>query len=567
LTLEAARLVSDLDQLPCPVVLTSASGRVLQINAELARMAGGDAAHWVGRQIDALMPPASRIFLQTHVWPMLYREGSVREIHLLLLGDAGQRLPVMVNCDLREGADGPTYLWVLFVANQRSQFEAELLAARQRADQAAVALRESERFLRTITDAVPGLVAYWDKALCCRFANNGHADWYRRPVSALLGQHMADIVGPHLFEQKKPHVLAALAGEQRSFETMVLGPDGQQRHHLNHYIPDMATDGSVHGFYVLAVNITELKEAQAELQLAHSAVNSTAEGIVVTDADGVVLSVNPAITAITGYDASELLGQPLRTLRRDPEDAAFQAMLDEALATSGAHRGEVWVRRKDGEPFPAWRTVTRIPAGYGAAERRVVVIHDISERQRDDERLRHLAFHDPLTDLPNRALLLDRLNQLLVRTEREGRRLAVLYLDLDGFKSVNDSLGHGAGDALLRESAQRLLGLVRRSDTVARLGGDEFVILIDNPSHAQEVELVAQRVIAALSEPFELARASAQISTSVGITLAGGQLVDGESLLHRADQALYAAKQAGRNTYRFVTDETLLPGSDTARGR
>ncbi|MDP3519342.1 MAG: diguanylate cyclase [Hydrogenophaga sp.] len=567
MNLEAARPVTDLDQLPCPVVLTSASGRVLRVNAELARVAGGDAGRWVGLQIDALMPPASRIFLQTHVWPMLYREGSVREIHLLLLGEAGQRLPVMVNCDRREGADGPTYLWVLFVANQRSQFEAELLAARQRADQAAVALRESERFLRTITDAVPGLVAYWDKTLCCRFANNGHADWYRRPVPELLGQHMADIVGPHLFEQKKPHVQAALAGEQRSFETMVQGPDGQQRHHLNHYIPDTAADGSVHGFYVLAVNITELKEAQAELQLAHSAVSSTAEGIVVTDAKGMVLSVNPAITAITGYEAGELLGQPLKNLRRDPNDAASQALLEQALGTTGAHRGEVWVRRKDGEPFPAWRTVTRIPAGFGVAERRVVVIHDISERQRDDERLRHLAFHDPLTDLPNRALLLDRLNQLLVRTEREGRTLAVLYLDLDGFKSVNDSLGHGAGDALLRESARRLLHLVRRSDTVARLGGDEFVILIDNPSHANEVELVAQRVIAALSAPFELAQASARISTSVGITLASGQVVDGEGLLHRADQALYAAKQAGRNTYRFVKDEAALPGGDTACGR
>jgi diguanylate cyclase (GGDEF)-like protein/PAS domain S-box-containing protein len=419
--------VTELDQLPCPVVLTSASGRVVQVNAELARVAGGEPGHWLGQQIDALMPPASRIFLQTHVWPMLYREGSVREIHLYLRGAQGQRMPVMVNCDRRDGADGPNYLWVLFVANQRSQFEAELLAARQRADQAI-----------------------------------------------------------------------------------------------------------------------------AELQLAHSAVNNTAEGIAVTDATGVVLSVNPALQTITGYGAAELIGHKLQTLQKDPDDAAQRASVEKALAASGAHRGEVWVRRKDGEPFPAWQTVTRIPPSAGVPERRVVVVHDITERQRDDERLRHLAFHDPLTDLPNRALLLDRLNQLLVRTEREGRSLAVLYLDLDGFKGVNDSLGHAAGDELLRETARRLLQLVRRSDTVARMGGDEFVILIDNPSHSSEVELVAQRVIEALGTPFVLRHATVGISTSVGITWARQQWVNGEHLMHRADQALYAAKLSGKNTYRFA---------------
>ena len=185
------------------MLLTNASGQVMHVNAELERVAGGGPGRWIGEQMDALMPPASRIFLQTHVWPMLYREGSVREIHLHLRGREGERLPVMVNCDRRETADGTQYVWVLFAANQRSQFEAELLAARQRADQAAAALLGSERFLRTITDAVPGLVAYWDHELRCRFANNGHASRYDQPVQDLLGKHMADTTGSALFAQKE----------------------------------------------------------------------------------------------------------------------------------------------------------------------------------------------------------------------------------------------------------------------------------------------------------------------------------------------------------------------------
>lgn len=553
--------MTELDHLPCPVLLTDASGRVVHVNAELERVTGGGPRRWIGEQIDAVLPPASRIFLQTHVWPMLHHEGRVREIHLHLRGREGERLPVMVNCDRRETAHGARYVWLLFVADQRSEFEAALLAARQRADQATAALQESERFLRTITDAVPGLVAYWDQDLRCRFANSGHASRYGRRADELLGQHMANVAEPSLFAQQQAHVQAALAGQPQSFETVMEGHDGRQIHHLNHYMPDLAKDGHVQGFFVLAVDITELKEAQADLQLAHSAVDNTAEGIAVTDADGVMLSVNPALTNITGYAAAELRGKRLSSLLRDPEDKALHTSIEIALASSATHRGEVWVRRKDGEPFPAWKTVTRIPARAGVAERRVAVIHDITERQRDDERLRHLAFHDPLTDLPNRALLLDRLNQLLVRAEREGRALALLYLDLDGFKGVNDSLGHSAGDELLREAARRLLQLVRRSDTVARLGGDEFVILMDNPSHLSEVEQVAQRVVDALASPFDLKGAPANISASVGITLTSGMNVDGEHLLHQADQALYAAKQAGKNTYRLGNNDTASPSS------
>ena len=558
----------DLDRLPCPVVLTDASGRVLQVNAELARATGRACTDWLGGPLDALMPPASRIFLQTHVWPMLYREGSVREIHLHLRGPDGQRLPVMVNCDQQPDTDPPRYLWLLFVAKQRSQFEAELLSARQRADQAAQALQSSERFLRTVTDAVPGLVAYWDRDLCCRFANNGTSQWHARAPADLLGRAMAEITEPALLAQTLPHAQAALAGQARTFETVTTDPAGHQRHHLHHHMPDVDALGQVQGFFVLAVDVSELKQAQAELQLAHSAVNNTAEGIAVTDARGHVLSVNPALSEITGYSATELLGRNLQLLRKEPEDPATQERRARTLATQGAYRGEIWVRRKDGEPFPAWQTITRIPAQAGAEERHVVVIHDITERQRDDERLRHLAFHDALTDLPNRALLLDRLNQLLVRTEREGRALALLYLDLDGFKRVNDSLGHGAGDELLRDTATRLLQLVRRSDTVARLGGDEFVILLDNPHHLSEVEQVAQRVIEALATPFDLRAARAHISTSLGIALSSGGPVSGEALLHQADLALYAAKQAGKNTYRLAdAPATWASNSSAATGR
>lgn len=542
----------DIQSLPCPVVVTNTTGRILCVNRELVRVAGRSADGWVGAQFDELMPLPARIFLQTHAWPMLYRDGSVREIHLQLLDAQGHRLPVMVNGERQTADDGSEVcLWVLFVAAQRSRFEAELLDARRRADAAAAALEARERFLRDITDAVPGLVAYWDKDLRCRFANSSHAAWYGLDQGSLIGAHMREVMGADLFERKRPHAEAALGGQRVSFEARVCGANGAVRHHLNHYIPDVDATGQVLGLFVLSVDVSQLKAAEAELRLAESVVRSTAEGIAVIDAELRFLSVKPAFTRITGYTEAEVLGATTQMLRSSHHDDAYYDALRTVVQRDGVWKGESWIRRKNGEVFLASRTLTLIPQDDDRPPRYVTVFYDVTERWLNDERMRHLALHDPLTDLPNRTLLNERLQQLVDQAAREPRRIAALFMDLDGFKAVNDRQGHGSGDRLLQLVAQRLLQLIRRSDTVARLGGDEFVVLLDNPRDLDEISAVAQRVVDAIAVPLQLDGETVSIGASVGIAVFPGDADSRDGLLQRADEALYSAKASGKGTYRF----------------
>lgn len=537
------------------MAVTSDVGQVLQVNEELLRIVGRNLSDWRGVQIDDMMPHAVRIFLQTHVWPMLYRNGSIREIHLELQGSQGQILPVMVNCDRLPSADGKTtYIWVIFPAEERSRFEIELLAARKRADTAAATLLDRERFLRTVTDALPGLVAYWDKDLICRFANSSHGEWYGKGQRELLGCHIREVMGDEVFEQKRPQVEAVLAGEDLSFESRMSVSDDKIRHHLHHYIPHRNDAGEVQGFFVLSVDVSALKEAETERQLSERVVNSTAEGIMVTDVHGTVRSVNPAFTRITGYSEQEMRGTNFRVLLAGNHEPDFYEILRKDVDANGTWQGETWARRKNGDRFLAWWNHTLIPLTDDAPARYVTLFHDVTSRWQNDERLRHLALHDPLTDLPNRTLLNERLERLMGQTAREPRRLAILFVDLDCFKAVNDEKGHATGDALLKEVAQRLLALVRRSDTVARLGGDEFVLVLDNPSDRQEVAQVAQRVIDTVAMPLAVGGGEIQLGASVGIALYPGDAEERDQLLACADAALYEAKSAGKGSQRFFCD-------------
>ncbi len=543
--------VLHLDEVPCPVLVTDVSGVILALNASALEVAGGTQEAWLGQALESLLPLPSRIFLQTHVWPMLLQEGSVREIHLQLFDAQRQRLPVMVNCRRQRFADAPAYIWVFFVATERSRFEADLLTARNRADTAATKLADSARFLQTVTNAVPGLVGYWDKDLRCRFANIGYLDWFGKSHEEVIGAELKDLMDEPTLRFSEPYIRAVLAGQPQRFERSQTSAEGRKSHTLVNYIPDVGTDAQVDGFFVLVIDITQLKEAEGELMLAASAVQSTVEAIMVTDESGVILSVNPAFTTITGYPANEAVGRPSSMLEAARPDEDFRATVKRELAAHGCWKGETWARRQDGDTFLVWQVVTAIRASLATPLRQVSVFSDITERWRNDERLRHLAFHDPLTDLPNRSLLLERLNQLISQAEREDRKVAVLFLDLDRFKAINDSLGHDVGDQLLKAVARAMQGLVRHADTVARLGGDEFVIVLDNPVSHDEVAVVASRIIRAIGEPRTFDGQRVEVGASMGIAMHPDDGRTAETLITNADAALYAAKGGGRNTYRF----------------
>ncbi|MBA3057915.1 MAG: diguanylate cyclase [Gammaproteobacteria bacterium] len=443
-----------------------------------------------------------------------------------------------------------------------------LYRAKARADQAlkqaqsaALSSARNEQFIRSIANAAPNMIGYWDRDLRCRFANQAYLAWFGKHPGELIGTHMRDLVGEQLYALNEPHIRGVLAGETQRFQRTLAKAGGGVGYILGNYIPDIDAHGVVNGFVTLAGEVTELKEAQAQLELAASVYANTVEGITVTDADGVILAVNPAFVEITGYSAAEAVGQTPRLLRSNRHDRAFYVAMWDSIKTNGRWKGDIWNRRKSGDIFLERITISMILSADGGPLRYVAVFSDITDLWRKDEYLRHLAFHDALTELPNRFLLLERLGQQIAIAQRERFSLAVLFLDLDGFKVVNDQFGHEVGDELLRVVAQRLQALVRQSDTVARLGGDEFVIALNNPANQDEVASIALHVVESLAGPMQLQGNGIQIGCSIGIALFPADALTPADLIKQADAAMYSAKAAGKNTWRFF-DATMATPSD-----
>ena len=282
--------------------------------------------------------------------------------------------------------------------------------------------------------------------------------------------------------------------------------------------------------------------------------NSTMEGIMITDKNGIIQAVNPAFSAITGYSKNEAVGLTPRFLRSDKEPAERYQAMWHSLNTQGVWQGELWNQRKNGEAYPQWMTISSLPNG-GGQEQYVALFIDISEQKRREACIEHQAYHDALTSLPNRRLFHDRLEQALVQAERNACSLAVLFVDLDRFKLINDTLGHNIGDQLLQAVATRLSDTIRREDTVARLGGDEFTVLLPRVEKRQDVERAAQKIIAAFQQPFTIAEQSLHISLSMGIALFPGDGETPERLMKNADSAMYRTKSNGRNGYHFYTQK------------
>ena len=303
----------------------------------------------------------------------------------------------------------------------------------------------------------------------------------------------------------------------------------------------------------------ELQAAHSDLRIAAIAFESQ-EGICVTDPRGVILRVNQSFTRITGYSAAEAAGKTPALLKSGRHGAEFYQAMRAALAKDGLWQGEIWNRRKDGTIFPEWLTITAVTTDDGAVSHFVSTLTDITQRKEDEEKIRHLAYYDPLTLLPNRRLLMDRLQHALSTSRRSQHLGALMFIDLDNFKLVNDSLGHDKGDQLLREMAQRLSAAAREGDTVSRIGGDEFVVVLENlNTHARkaarQAEEVAEKMRLSLAQPMLLAGQSVQGSCSIGVVLFADDTASADDLMKHADLAMYQAKEAGRNAVRFFDPE------------
>ncbi len=278
---------------------------------------------------------------------------------------------------------------------------------------------------------------------------------------------------------------------------------------------------------------------------------NTQEGIVITDAESVIQSVNPAFTTITGYQPDEVVGKSPKLLRSGRHDARFFEEMWRLLDQEGHWQGEIWNRRKCGEVYPQWLSISAIRDPHGNTSQYVALFTDITEQKRNEEQLRHIAYHDALTDLPNRRMFGNYLQAMLLQAEREQRQLAVMFLDLDRFKTINDSYGHDVGDALLVTVAERLKSVLRKSDILARMGGDEFTVLLPKVCGAGDIQQVTDKIREVMAAPVEIGELSFYVTVSIGVSLYPADGVTPEVLMRNADTAMYQAKQRGRDNAQF----------------
>ncbi len=304
----------------------------------------------------------------------------------------------------------------------------------------------------------------------------------------------------------------------------------------------------------VAYEITDRRNAEEKLRLAAAVFEHTLEGVIVTNAKILILAVNPAFSQITGYTEAEMIGKSPRILQSGKQSDAFYRLLWRELRRHGQWQGEIWNRRKNGEVYPEWLMINAVRNAAATVTHYVGVFFDLSRLKRSEERLEQLAHYDPLTQLPNRLLLKARLNTTLAKAQRSGVQAAVLFLDLDRFKQVNDNLGHTAGDELLQTLAQRLARRLRAVDTLARLGGDEFVVVLEDVHNEDSVAQVARTLLEVLHEPVMLSSGhQVQLGASIGISLYPRDGQTSAELIQHADSAMYLAKERGRNTYCFYS--------------
>ena len=301
-------------------------------------------------------------------------------------------------------------------------------------------------------------------------------------------------------------------------------------------------------------DITERKKTEEKLKLLASVFTSAKEGIIITDTSGTIVDVNEAYSVITGYSKDEIIGKNAGFLKSNKHDEKFYINMWDELILHQSWIGEIWNKRKDGEPFVERLTISTISDSNGKVTSYVGLLTDITSGKDYESTLERMAFYDSLTGLPNRLLLSERIDQGMSITKRLKSMMAVCYLDLDGFKPINDSFGHTIGDRLLVEIADRMRKSVRETDTVARIGGDEFTILLLNIKNIEECKSIVNKILESINEPYVLKNImSANVTASIGITLYPQDDYDSDILLRHADQAMYLAKESGKNRYFFHT--------------
>lgn len=440
------------------------------------------------------------------------------------------------------------------IRSRAVSLEQELQAA---VDQHAEDLRKSEKKLRDVINTVPALVSASNRDGVYAFLNSHHRHFLKCDPLEAIGQAVADVFDgefgqkqverdQHVFENGE--ILTGL--EDRLNDT-----DGNERQLLTTKAPLKLESGDTDLVVTVSLDITERVKAEEDVRKLSLAVEQSPASTLITGTDGSIEYVNPKFVEVTGYPSEEVLGQRPSLLKSGYMPKEHYRELWETITAGKEWRGEFYNRKKNGELYWEYASVSPITGPAGEITHFLAVKEDITVRKKYEEQLLRQANYDDITQLPNRVLALDRLSQALARAHRLQTMVGLLFIDLDRFKDVNDTLGHAAGDALLREVGQRLMDCVREGDTVARLGGDEFTVILPDLTAPQNAEMVAEKMLEVSSRPFVIEGQELFTTGSIGITIYPLDANDPHTLMRNADAAMYRAKEMGRNRSQFFTKE------------
>ncbi|MBA5606325.1 diguanylate cyclase [Duganella sp. FT3S] len=439
----------------------------------------------------------------------------------------------------------------MFLSRLRKPYQDLALAQRE--------LLQRDAELQALVNNVPGGIAKLNLSLELQYVNPVLERGLGVQASELIGRHASECVPYEVYSAFKPYLTRALHGETVTFTYRQLLQDKSSAHRLATVIPEFGDgDGGISALYLILTDTSELEAAHQKLldsmrEVGELKAALDAHAIVAfTDTRGVITRVNDKFCAISKYSREELIGKTHRLINSRHHSKGFFRDMWETISSGNVWNGEVCNRAKDGSLYWVHTTIVPFLGEDGLPTQYVAIRADITSRKLAEQEARRMAMHDALTGLPNRRLMMDRLQQLLAKVVRDGQHGGVLLLDMDRFKAINDTLGHAAGDELLCEVGRRLTQNLRAYDTVARLGGDEFVVLLHDlgsePHQARELtELIGEKLRFALAQPYTLEGTPTHSSPSIGATIFNSADYSGDELIKRADMALYKAKQAGRN--------------------
>jgi diguanylate cyclase (GGDEF)-like protein/PAS domain S-box-containing protein len=443
------------------------------------------------------------------------------------------------------------------MAQESIQMKVKILAGQK--------LKESENLLRTVINATPDWIFLKDKEYRYLFVNDGFANALNLKPNDFYGKTDDELGFP------KELIYGNEAKGIRGFrvdDSDVLNG----RTLYNPYDPAIFSDGSFHVFDTyktplldsnneiyaalgIARDVTQRLDMEAKLHQAATVYDSSSEGILITDADVKVTAVNKAFSRITGYSENDVLGKDPKILASGKHDALFYKKMWNELVTLGHWQGEIYNQHKNGKIYPEWLNISEVKNNEGIITNYVSTFSDISKLKESEEALKYIAQHDQLTELPNRILLIYSLENAIFRAKRNKTKIAILFLDLDNFKQINDTLGHSYGDVLLKKVAQRFSGCLRDEDIISRQGGDEFLVLLEELHDSKEASIIAEKLINCLKEPLYINESEFYIGVSIGISLYPDDGIDSETLIKNADSAMYYSKNKSKNQYSYFTSE------------